>query len=300
MTLGECIAEGEALFTTAEIQYGQGTLNAWDEARWLALAALELPVDSPVTVENRALSAEALASVRALFARRVRERQPAAYLTQTAWLKGHRFHVDSRVIIPRSFIAELILNGFAPWRSRTQTTNRILDLCTGSGCLAIIAAGQFPAARVVATDLSTDALEVARINRAAHRLDDRIELLASDVFDAVPPQTFDVIMSNPPYVPPHKRSRLPAEFRAEPEMALIAGDAGMAIVRNILRDAVRYLAPDGLLVVEIGREKKACQRLLQREFGQLPVQWVRTHEQRDNVFVVAQSLLVQHPWRATP
>lgn len=300
MTLGDCIADGEARFIDAGIQFGQGTLNAWDEARWLALAALDLPVDSPIDIETSPVNAAQRSRIDAMFERRCRERQPAAYLTQTAWLKGYRFHVDPRVIIPRSFIAELIRDGLTPWRTAGTPVRRICDVCTGSGCLAIMAADQFPEAQVVATDLSTDALAVAAINRAAYRLEARIELVASDVFSALPQQSFDLIISNPPYVPERKRKTLPPEFRCEPDMALIANDHGMAIVRRILQDARRFLAPGGLLVVEIGHEKKACQRLLQREFGQLPVQWVRTAEQYDNVFVVTQSVLANHPWRAAP
>ena len=300
MTLGECIARGEAQFLQSDVHFGQGTLTAWDEARWLVLAALALPVDSPIEVEQRPLTEPQVAAVNALLARRIRERQPAAYLTRTAWLKGYSFYVDERVIIPRSFIAELIIDRFQQWWGSAARITRVLDVCTGSGCLAILSAERFPQAEIVASDLSAEALEVAAINVAQYGLTDRIRLVHSDVLSAIPQQPFDLIVSNPPYVPAHKRAGLPPEFRCEPDMALIAPDAGMAVVRQLLRDAPRFLGNEGLLVIEIGHEKKACQRLLRQEFGAMPVQWVRTAEQQDNVFVVSQSVLRRHPWRPAP
>ena len=300
MTLGECIARGEAQFLQSDVHFGQGTLTAWDEARWLVLAALELPVDSPIEVEQRPLTEPQVAAVNALLARRIRERQPAAYLTRTAWLKGYSFYVDERVIIPRSFIAELIIDRFQQWWGSAARITRVLDVCTGSGCLAILSAERFPQAEIVASDLSAEALEVAAINVAQYGLTDRIRLVHSDVLSAIPQQPFDLIVSNPPYVPAHKRAGLPPEFRCEPDMALIAPDAGMAVVRQLLRDAPRFMGDEGLLVIEIGHEKKACQRLLKQEFGAMPVQWVRTAEQQDNVFVVSQSVLRRHPWRPAP
>ncbi len=300
MTLGECIARGEAQFLQSDVHFGQGTLTAWDEARWLVLAALALPVDSPIEVEQRPLTEPQVAAVNALLARRIRERQPAAYLTRTAWLKGYSFYVDERVIIPRSFIAELIIDRFQQWGVSAARITRVLDVCTGSGCLAILSAERFPQAEIVASDLSAEALEVAAINVAQYGLTDRIRLVHSDVLSAIPQQPFDLIVSNPPYVPAHKRAGLPPEFRCEPDMALIAPDAGMAVVRQLLRDAPRFLGNEGLLVIEIGHEKKACQRLLRQEFGAMPVQWVRTAEQQDNVFVVSQSVLRRHPWRPAP
>ncbi|MFZ9480932.1 MAG: 50S ribosomal protein L3 N(5)-glutamine methyltransferase [Burkholderiaceae bacterium] len=300
MTLGECIARGEAQFLQSNVQFGQGTLTAWDEARWLVLAALDLPVDSPIEVEQQRLTEAQVAAVNALLARRIQERQPAAYLTHTAWLKGYSFYVDERVIIPRSFIAELIMDQFQQWGVSAAGLTRVLDACTGSGCLAILLAETFPQAAIVASDLSAEALEVAAINVSQYGLADRIRLVHSDALSAIPEQPFDLIVSNPPYVPAHKRARLPPEFRQEPDMALIAPDAGMAVVRQLLRDAPRFLSDQGLLVIEIGHEKKACQHLLKHEFGAMPVQWVRTAEQHDNVFVVSQSVLRRHPWRSAP
>lgn len=302
-TIGDLIAQGEREFKSKGIAFGQGTLNAWDEARWLALAALNLPIDSPVDIESRPLRAEEIKSVKDIFARRIRERLPAAYLTGKAWLKGYSFYVDPRVIIPRSFIAELLTNGFAPWISSRNKVLNVMDLCTGSGCLAIIAADQFKNAKVIATDISKDALEVARINIDEHRKRSRIRLIHSDVFDglrSMPRQPqFDLIISNPPYVPISKQATLPTEFSQEPSLALFAEDAGIAIIRRILAQAANFLRPDGVLAIEIGHEKKTVQALLAREFSSLKPHWVRTAEQFDNVLVVSRTALTDHPWRPT-
>lgn len=302
-TLGNLIALGEREFESEGIAFGQGTLNAWDEARWLALAALDLPIDSPIEIESRRLQASEIKSVKDIFARRIKERLPAAYLTGKAWLKGYSFRVDPRVIIPRSFIAELLVNGFSPWISNRDKVHDVLDLCTGSGCLAIIAADQFRNSKVIATDISDDALAVAQLNVDGHRKRSRIRLMHSDVFDGLrslarKPQ-FDLIISNPPYVPKTKQAALPAEFRQEPPLALFAEDAGAAIVRRILAQAAEFLKPEGILAIEIGHEKKTVQTLLAREFSSLKPHWVRTAEQFDNVLVVTRLSLINHPWRPT-
>lgn len=298
MRIGDLIAQGETQFIAAELAFGQGTTTAWDEARWLTLAALDLPVDSTVEIESHPCDAHQIKNVQSFFARRIRERLPAAYLTGQAWLKGYAFTVDPRVIIPRSFIAELIMDHFQPWRDPNTPVRECLDLCTGSGCLAIIAADQFPLATITATDLSKEALEVARINSDAYGFEQRIQWIESDVFDSLSPRhQFDIIMSNPPYVPERKNSSLPPEFRHEPRMALIAQDHGMAIVRRILAKAEGFLAPQGLLVIEVGHERRTLERLVEKEFSNLPVTWIQTKEQSDNVFVVPKETLNQHPWR---
>lgn len=300
-TLGDLIAFGEREFKSKGIAFGQGTLSAWDEARWLALATLDLPIDSPAEIESRRLQASEIKSIKDIFTRRIKERLPAAYLTGKAWLKGYSFRVDSRVIIPRSFIAELLLNGFAPWIERRDRVRDVLDLCTGSGSLAIIAADRFKNSKVLATDISDDALAVAQLNIDEHRKRSRIRAIHSDVFDALDMMTrrpqFDLIISNPPYVPKTKRAALPAEFRQEPSLALFAEDAGVAIVRRILARAAEFLRPAGVLAIEIGHEKKTLQTLLAREFSSLKPHWVRTAEQFDNVLVVSRKTLLNHPWR---
>lgn len=300
MTLGELIGCGERLFIKAGIHFGQGTLSAWDEARWLALATLDLPVDSAVVIESRSISAEEEQQVLAVFQRRIQERLPAAYITGRAWLKGYEFIVDSRVIIPRSFIAELLMQQLKPFWSHQRPPERLLDLCTGSGCLAIIAAHQFPKAAIIAADISPDALAVARDNLKLHHLENRITLIQSDAFSGLrnqADQQFDVIISNPPYVPERKAAGLPPEFKAEPRLALIAADRGMAIVRTILAQAADFLAERGLLFVEVGHERRACEAMMRDEFSGLKAHWIRTQEQFDNVFVVSKTQLIQHPWR---
>jgi ribosomal protein L3 glutamine methyltransferase len=206
--------------------------------------------------------------------------------------------VDPRVISPRSFLAELILGGFSPWIEDPTRVRNILDLCTGSGCLAILAAKTFPSAQVTATDLSPEALEVARSNVADYGLGDRIRLLESDLFDRLSPaQDIDLILSNPPYVPSQRKKDLPKEFLREPEMALLAKDNGMALVRQILRHAGAFLSPNGLLAVEIGHEFQSCSRLIHAECPGLEPIWIETDEQRDNVFVIDAPSLNLHSWR---
>lgn len=298
MRIGDLIAEGETQFIAAALAFGQGTNTAWDEARWLTLAALDLPVDSPIEIESEPCNAQQIETVQNFFSRRIQERLPAAYLTGEAWLKGYAFSVDSRVIIPRSFIAELIMNHFQPWRPSNQPIDACLDLCTGSGCLAIMMADQFPLATVTATDISRDALDVAQMNSKSYGFEKRIQWLNSDVFESLTPRhQFDIIISNPPYVPERKNLDLPPEFHHEPKIALIAEDDGMAIVRRILAKADQFLAPQGLLLIEIGHERRALEQLIQQEFSGLPVTWIQTEEQSDNVFVVSKESLNQHPWR---
>jgi ribosomal protein L3 glutamine methyltransferase len=303
MKIGDLIALGEARFTKAGIGYGQGTLNAWDESRWLTLIALDYSVDSPEAIESTEVSQDEIDHVTSVFDRRIATRMPAAYLIGEAWLKGYPFRVDPRVIIPRSFIAELLIDHCQPWIADPLRVNHILDLCTGSGCLAIIAADQFPNAKVVASDISPSALEVARLNLEDYELTGQVTLMKSDVFDSIPTEwskRFDLIISNPPYVPMEKRSSLPMEFEYEPEIALMADDHGMAIIRRILQSAPQYLSEDGMLIVEVGNERAACDALLEKEFPGLHALWIETDEQSDNVFLLTASQLQQHPWRPTP
>jgi ribosomal protein L3 glutamine methyltransferase len=296
MKIGELIAEGEARLEDAGVQFGQGTQNAWDESRWLTLAAMQIPVDSPADIEDEPVDDAVVDQVRAVISRRIEGREPAAYITGIAWLKGYAFHVDPRVIVPRSFLAEVLLDQAYPWVKDPDQIHRVLDLCTGSGCLAIIAADAFPNAQMTASDLSTDALAVAKKNIAAYGLEARIETVASDLFDHLTGR-FDLIVSNPPYVPPARQPELPPEFLHEPQMALIAEDQGMAIVRRILAQARDYLNPQGLLIVEVGHEKEACDALCAAEFSGLPLTWLHTEEQEDKLFLVDAATLQSHPWR---
>ncbi|NBW00467.1 MAG: 50S ribosomal protein L3 N(5)-glutamine methyltransferase [Betaproteobacteria bacterium] len=299
MTLGELIEIGAQQMHQARVQFGQGTLSAWDEARWLTLAILNYPVDSPENIHEQLLSATQISLVQAALDRRIRQRVPTAYITGMAWLKGYGFAVDPRVIIPRSFIAELLVQRLATLPISSETPSRILDMCTGSGCLAIIAADIYRQASIDAADLSAEALAVAQANVDRYGMADRIRLVQSDVFSALTPNRwgpYELILANPPYVPAAKERRLPDEFRAEPRMALIAEDRGMAIVRRLLSEAAHFLAPGGLLIIEIGHERRSTEALLRREFPGLKAQWIRTQEQFDNVFVIRQEQLIQHPW----
>lgn len=296
MTLGELIESGAKRFAQAQLVLGQGTLAYRDEARWLALEALGLAVDSSEAIESNLLSAPQIKAIETFFTQRISKRLPCAYITGTAWLKGYRFYVDERVIIPRSFIAELLVGKLFPFVPDPNKVSTVLDLCTGSGCLAIIAADQFPNAHVTAVDISNAALEVARKNLALHGLEQRIELVSSDLYRALDPSArFDVILSNPPYVPKSKAARMPKEFQYEPEIALYAEENGMALVSQILAGAAQRLNPKGVLVVEIGHEFEACSAMLAQRFGGLTPTWIESDEQIDNVFIASrEELLATH------
>jgi ribosomal protein L3 glutamine methyltransferase len=253
----------------AGVSFGHGTTNALDEAAWLVLHALGLPVGELGPHLDRRVDADGAKAARDLVARRIRSRKPAAYLLNEAWLGPHRFYVDERVIVPRSFIAELLRARLAPWIADPGSVASALDLCTGSGCLAILLALAFPKARVDGADLSPDALQVARNNVAAYRLGRRVRLVESDLYGALAGRTYDLIVSNPPYVTAASMRRLPEEYRREPVMALASGTDGLVHTRAILAQAKRHLNPGGLLVVEIGHNRKA----LERAFPRVPFQW---------------------------
>jgi ribosomal protein L3 glutamine methyltransferase len=253
----------------AGVSFGHGTANALDEAAWLVLHALGLPVGELGPSLDLAVDAERAKAANALVAKRIRTRKPAAYLLNEAWLGPHRFYVDERVIVPRSFIAELLRPRLVPWIADPSRVRSVLDLCTGSGCLAILAALAFPKASVDAADLSPDALSVARRNVASYRLGRRVSLVESDLFGALDGRRYDLIVSNPPYVKSASMRRLPEEYRREPEMALASGTDGLDHARAILAQAKGHLNPGGLLVVEIGHNRKA----LERAFPRLPFAW---------------------------
>jgi ribosomal protein L3 glutamine methyltransferase len=289
MTLQELLAQATERLAAAPLAYGHGTTNAHDEAAWLMLWQLGLPLDSDLNAKaGQAVSAEQAEAVSALIARRIETRQPAAYLTQEAWLQGVPFYIDERAIVPRSFIAELIADGdFDDWLS--DNTEQVLDLCTGNGSLAVLTAMAWPDVKVTGADLSADALAVARINVDKHGLQDRITLIESDGLShcAGP---YDLIICNPPYVNAESMSALPPEYLAEPEMALAGGRDGMDFIRDLLRDAPSRLSPDGVLVLEIGNERP----YFEAAFPQLEAVWLTTSAGNDQVLLLtAESLLVQ-------
>jgi len=274
-----------ARLDAAGVAFGHGTANAFDEAAWLVLWQLRLPLHDLDAVAEQPVSPADAQRVEALVARRIETRQPAAYLTKEAWLQGVPFYVDERAIVPRSFIAELLAEGTIDyWLG--EHTRRVLDLCTGNGSLAVLAALTYPDVVVDAADLSTPALEVAAINVTRHGLDERVMLLASDgLADVRGP--YDLILCNPPYVNARSMAALPAEYRAEPELALAGGADGMDFVRGLLRDAPAHLSPRGVLVLEIGNERDH----FEAAFPTLEVFWLDTSAGEDQVLLATRDAL---------
>jgi ribosomal protein L3 glutamine methyltransferase len=275
------IERGARRLQRAKVFFGHGTDNAWDESAALVLHVLGLPQDAGAAVYARRVDPKAQQRAEQLITRRIEERVPAVYLTGITWFAGLPFHVDPRVLIPRSPIAELIERRFAPWID-PKRVRRILDIGTGSGCIAIASAKAFPRARVDAVDISDDALEVARINLRRHRLAKRLRLVQSDHFAALENQTYDIIVANPPYVGARELKKLPPEYRHEPRIALAAGRAGLDSVRVILEEAGRHLQPRGILVVEVGNTETA----VRRAFRHLPFVWLEFERGGGGVFVL--------------
>lgn len=270
----------------AGVAFGHGTANAFDEAAWLVLWRLGLPLHDLDAVAARGVSPADARRVEDLVARRIETRQPAAYLTREAWLQGVSFYIDERAIVPRSFIAEVLAEGTVDyWLG--EHTRRVLDLCTGNGSLAVLAALTYPDVSVDAADLSLTALEVAAINVTRHGLDARITLLASDGLAAVR-GPYDLVLCNPPYVNARSMAALPAEYLAEPELALAGGADGMDFVRGLLRDAPAHMAPGGVLVLEIGNERAH----FEAAFPTLEVFWLETSAGEDQVLLVTRDALV--------
>jgi ribosomal protein L3 glutamine methyltransferase len=282
ITLRDWLRFAVSRFNESKLFFGHGSDNAFDEAAYLILHTLHLPLDRLEPFLDASLTHDEAEQVRSVIERRVRDRLPAAYLTHEAWLGEHRFYVDERVIVPRSFIAELLPEQLAPWIEDPDAVTRALDLCTGSGCLAILAALAFPDARVDAVDLSKDALEVATRNVADYGLQDRVELLESDLFSALNGRSYDLILSNPPYVNAESVAALPPEYQAEPALALGSGVDGLDATRQILAQAKTHLKPGGLLVVEIGHNRDA----LEATYPTLPFTWLDTESGDQFVFML--------------
>ncbi|MDR1889774.1 MAG: 50S ribosomal protein L3 N(5)-glutamine methyltransferase [Zoogloeaceae bacterium] len=282
LTLRDCLRFAVSRFTEAGLFFGHGCDNAWDEAVYLTLHTLRLPPDRLEPFLDARLLAAERAELLDIYQRRIEERLPAAYLTHEAWLLGHRFYVDERVIVPRSFIAELLEEQLSPWVEHSDAIQSALDLCTGSGCLAILAALNFPEARIDAIDISPDALEVARRNIDDFQLQDRVRLMESDGFNALGRESYDLIISNPPYVDAPSVAALPPEYRKEPAIALGSGEDGLDFTRRILAAAQSRLNPGGLLVVEIGHNRAA----LEAACPQLPFIWLDTEAGGDYVFLL--------------
>jgi ribosomal protein L3 glutamine methyltransferase len=286
VTVGTLIARGAARLTRARVFFGHGTDNAWDEAAALVLHALRLPPGAGASFYRRRVGAAAQERVRQLLTRRIRERIPAPYLTGVTWFAGVRIEVDARVLVPRSPLAELIARRFAPWID-TARVRRVLDVGTGSGCIAIACAKWLPRARVDAIDISDAALEVARGNVRRQRLGGRVRVLKSDHFRALAGATYDIIVANPPYVGARELRELPPEYRHEPRIALAAGRSGLDAVRVILGEAARHLRPRGLLIVEVGNTENAVRRAWRR----LPFVWLEFEHGGGGVFVLTREQL---------
>ena len=326
LTIHDLVRWGACRFADTRLYFGHGTDNAFDEAVWLVASALRMPLERMDAYRDSHVTADERAAVLALLQRRISERRPAAYLTGRAWFAGLEFIVDDTVLIPRSPLAELIKDGFAPWfdpeLSDPDRIGRALDLCAGSGCLGIAMAAYMPNLDVDLADISPAALRVAARNRALHGLEDRVSLIESDLFagiaqvgspsisglhsqhrpdpnpgpkpgpdpDRYSEQGYDIIVSNPPYVGAEEMESLPAEYRHEPRLALAAGETGLDLVLRILRDAPDYLGDDGLLVVEVGNTAGR----LQQRFPEVPFTWLDFEHGGEGVFLLTREQLVEH------
>lgn len=282
ITLRDWLRWAVSRFNEAGLFFGHGCDNAHDEAAWLILHALSLPPDRLEPYLDARLTEPERHALFELLRRRIVERKPAAYLTHSAWQGGLRFYVDERVLIPRSYFAELLVDGFAPWVEDPEAIESALDLCTGSGCLAILMAHAFPHAQIDATDLSADALAVAKRNVDDHGLAERIRLVQGDLFAKLGKRKYDLIISNPPYVTAAAMRALPPEYRHEPALALAAGEDGLDIVRRILAGAKAHLKPHGLLAVEVGHNRA----LVEAAFPQLPLTWLDTASGEGKIFLL--------------
>ena len=294
MTLIDLITAQSARLKSAGVSFGHGTANAFDEAAWLVLWSLGLPLDALEAKANDPLPPDDQAKAEALVTKRIETRQPAAYLTREAWLQNVPFYVDERTIVPRSYIAELLADGegtgtLDAWLS--DKTHQVLDLCTGNGSLAVIAAMAYPEIVVDAADISDDALAVARINVDKHGLSKRITLLRSDLLKAVR-GPYDLILCNPPYVNAQSMAALPPEYRAEPALALAGGADGMDLIRKILREAPKHMTLDAVLVLEIGNERAH----FEHAFRRMETAWLETSGGDDQVVLLTREALSTYRW----
>ena len=288
-TVRDFIRWGESRFKQAELFFGHGTDNARDEAAWLIATVLQLPLDQADTWLDKEVSSAQKIAIDEILAKRISTRKPAAYLLNQAWFGGWRFYVDERVIVPRSHIAEFIREQFQPW-IKPRRVRSALDLCTGSGCIAIALAHAFPASQVDASDISNDALAVARINVETHKLNARVSLIQSDLFDAFAGRRYDLIVTNPPYATNQEIAALPPEYHFEPELALAAGEQGLDIIARILAQTGAHLNPDGILVAEVGNNCEA----LQAQFPDVPFMRLTTLTGDESVFMLTAEQLAEH------
>ena len=288
LTIRDWLRYTVSQFEASDIFYGHGTDNSYDEAVWLIMSALHLPMD---TLDNF-LDAHLLASERLhlsdLLEKRIKHHTPTAYLVKEAYLQGFKFYVDERVIVPRSFIAELLANGLQPWVEYPELIESAADICTGSGCLGVLLANTFPDASIDVIDISTDAIDVANINIANYGLQFQVTAIQSDMFTALEGKSYDLIISNPPYVDAPSMAALPAEYQNEPQLALGSGEDGLNHTHTLLREAAKYLNHGGLLVVEIGHNRDA----LLAAYPDLPFTWLDTSSGDQFVFLLTKEQLL--------
>lgn len=287
-TVRDLVRFGASQFNASDLYYGHGTDNAWDEAVNLVLYALHMPPQAAGDIANARITATERQKILRLFERRIKERIPAAYLTHRAWFAGIEFYVDERVLIPRSPMAELIEQHFTPW-IEPDHIHSILDLCTGSGCIAIACAEYFPEALVDAIDISEDAIAVANMNVENHGLEGRVKVIKSDIFNQIPDKKYDLIISNPPYVDAVEMRNLPAEYHHEPALGLAGGENGLSIVIRILQQAHKHLNPQGVLIVEVGNSEIAVKQML----PDIPFVWLEFARGGQGVFLLTADQLRQ-------
>jgi ribosomal protein L3 glutamine methyltransferase len=277
-------------FEQSDIFFGHGTDNSYDEAVWLIMSALHLPLDTLDNFLDARITESEREHLASLIYQRIKQHTPTAYLVKEAWLQGFKFYVDERVIVPRSFIAELLPDGLQPWIEYPELIQSAADICTGSGCLGILLADAYPDAQIDVIDISPDAIEVANINIKNYGLTQQVHAIQSDMFTALKGKSYDLIISNPPYVDATSMAQLPAEYRNEPQLALGSGHAGLDHTHIILRDAAQHLNEEGILVVEIGHNREA----LIEAYPHLPFTWLDTSSGNQFVFLLTKAQLLDH------
>ncbi|MCX7187194.1 MAG: 50S ribosomal protein L3 N(5)-glutamine methyltransferase [Methylophilales bacterium] len=288
LTIRDWLRYAVSQFEASDIFYGHGTDNAYDEAVWLVMSALHLPMDTLNNFFDARITNAERSKLSQLLEQRISSHTPTAYLVKEAWLQGLKFFVDERVLVPRSFIAELLNDDLSPWIEYPELVESAADICTGSGCLGIMLASAFPNAAVDVVDISTDALDVANINIANYGLEDQITAIQSDMFTALKGRKYDVIVSNPPYVDAPSMAELPAEYRNEPQIALGSGNDGLDHTHTLLREAGHYLNENGILIVEIGHNRDA----LQAAYPNIAFNWLEVSSGNEFVFLLTKAQLL--------
>jgi ribosomal protein L3 glutamine methyltransferase len=291
VTIRDFIRYAVSRFEASDIFFGHGTDNSYDESVWLVMRGLHLPLDTLEQFFDAKVTPTEAKHLLHLIERRTTERIPTAYLLREAWLKGFKFYVDERVIVPRSFIAELLEDGLEPWISYPEMVESAVDICTGSGCLGVLMAHSFPNAQIDVVDISPDAIAVANINITEHGLEDQITAIISDMFEALKGKTYDLIISNPPYVDAPAMAQLPKEYQIEPQIALGSGAAGLDHTRILIEQARNHLNDDGILIVEIGHNRDA----LLEAYPDLPFIWLEVASGHEFVFLLRKEDLPLSP-----